>query len=67
MNTYKVSETDHFNSIRDSEEIKANNLSAAKRKASRMQCFHGTTLKIMDEAENLLAYKDEDGPRWIEV
>lgn len=46
MTTYYFSETNHINAFSTGEALKAKTLSAAKREASKKQCFQGTVLKI---------------------
>jgi ribosomal protein L19 len=62
MKTYTVTEKQNINSTREGTTITAANLSAAKRKASRMQCFHGTVMTIENESGSLLSSKT--GSRW---
>lgn len=46
METYYISELQNANSYREATKIEAKNLTQAKRKASRMQCFYGTVMEI---------------------
>lgn len=67
--TYYFSEVGNLNSYRQAEKIEAENLTAAKRMASRRQMFLGTYLKIgwgLDSngfINELLAIK-EPGKKW---
>ena len=62
MNTYTVFEAQNENSMRQGTDIKASGLTAAKRKASSMQCFQKTVLAIYDGEHQLAAKKDG---KWI--
>ena len=57
MNVYLISEVQNQFSEREATKVTAKNLTAAKTKASKMQCFHGTWLKIHAENGSLLASK----------
>ena len=46
--TYYVAEIQNADSYREAEKIEAKNLTAAKRIASRSQCFEGTILEIAE-------------------
>ena len=46
MATYYIAELQNANSYREATKIEAQNLTQAKRAASRMQCFYGTILEI---------------------
>lgn len=46
METYYISELQNAHSYREATKIEAKNLTQAKRKASRMQCFYGTVMEI---------------------
>jgi hypothetical protein len=59
---YKVTEKQNLQSERKGEMISAKNLTAAKRKASKMQCFHGTVMVISTVDGVELCYK-KDG-KW---
>jgi len=63
MNTYYVTEKQNINSTREAEKIQAKDLTHAKRKASRMQAFHGTVLEIEDSSGATVAVKYSDG-KW---
>lgn len=56
MRTYTFVEKLNANSYREGVSVLAQNLSAAKRKASRQQMFRGTVLEISD-AVGILATK----------
>lgn len=60
-----IKEVQNLNSNRNGETIEVSNMRQAKRKATSMQCFHGTVLKIERESGELLAYKD--GNKWTDV
>ena len=62
---YSIYETQHVNDTREGETFNGT-ITAAKRHASRNQCFQGTTLSIRDETGVLVAYK-EYGEKWIDV
>lgn len=62
MTTYIVREVQNVQSNRIGTRINAPSLSEAKRKATRIQFFEGTVLKIEDDNGNVLATK-EDG-KW---
>ena len=66
MATFVIRELQNSHSYRDGETIQAENLSAAKRIASRRKCFHGTVLVIENESRIVLARK-RDGERWQDV
>lgn len=59
MNTYTITETQNANSTREGIEIQAINLTAAKRAASKAQCFEGTVLSIYSQNGVLLARKQK--------
>lgn len=62
MNTYTITETQNTNSTREGAQIQAANLAAAKRAASKAQCFEGTVLSIYSENGTLLARKEKS---WV--
>lgn len=62
MNTYTITETQNANSTREGVKIEAANLSAAKRAASKSQCFEGTVLSIYTQNGVLLARKEKS---WV--
>ena len=62
MATYTITEKLSAQSTREGSTVEARNLSDAKRKASKMQCFQGTVLEIAD-ASGVLSIK-KDG-KWI--
>lgn len=64
MITYTISEVQNVNSIREGQEVEVQDLTAAKRKASSMQFFHGTVMKIELHGETV-AYKE--GRAWVNV
>ncbi|WP_109078905.1 hypothetical protein [Aggregatibacter kilianii] len=71
--TYYFTETNGINVYATAEQLKAGNLSDAKREASRRQCFQGTTLKIGTiyslNADGLLVDEiasKEDGQKWVD-
>jgi hypothetical protein len=64
VNTYTVYELQHLQDSRKGVEIKAKSLKGAKRLATSMQKFQNTALKIYDERNNLVAYKDRFDKRW---
>ena len=57
MKTFIITKKENVNSYRESDKIKAKNLSSAKRKASSMQFFKKTVLTIESESGILLATK----------
>lgn len=69
--SFYFSETTNINSFREATPLKATNLTAAKREASRKQTFCGTVLTIGDAVnadgfilpEHVLAVRSEDG-KW---
>lgn len=58
MNKYVVIEAQNLNSVRKGTEVQAKSLTDAKRKASRMQAFVGTSLSIESINGERLAYKE---------
>lgn len=72
MTTYYFTETNHVNAFATAEVLKAETLSAAKREASRRQCFQGSILKIGTanslNAEGLLIdeISVKKGKKWID-
>ncbi len=62
MTAYIVTEKQNVNSVRAGEKIEAQTLSAAKRKAARLQMFQVTVLTIESQSGALLAVK-KDG-KW---
>lgn len=65
MNTYKMTEKENFNSERKGEFFEAKTLTAAKVKASKMQCFEGTIIELENEQGETVAVKEKSG-KWIE-
>ena len=65
MTTFIITEKQNAQSSRKGETVEADNLSAAKRKASGMQMFNGTVLEISAENGSVLSRK-EDG-RWTDT
>lgn len=59
---YYMSEVQSVNSYRIAEPLKATNLSAAKREASRKQVFEGTVIYI---AEDVFEDNSGDGRIWL--
>ena len=66
MKTYIIRESDGPTFLRKGAEIRAKNLTSAKRQASKNQCFVGTNLRIESETGILLALK-MSGQKWEEV
>jgi hypothetical protein len=64
MKQYTVTEKQNAQSRREGTLIEAASLTEAKRKASRMKCFHGTVLVISDGV-GVLSIK-ENG-KWVDV
>ena len=46
MKTFKITEKQDFNSVREGYEVQAENLTAAKRIASKKQAYFGTVITI---------------------
>lgn len=71
METYYISELQNANSYREATKIEAQNLTQAKRKASRMQCFYGTILEIglsVNESGFILnPISRKIGGKWVDV
>lgn len=65
MNSYTVIEKQNANSQREGTEFQARDLTAAKRKATSLQCFHGTYLELLDDRGDTIAAK-EAGGKWID-
>lgn len=65
MSTYTMIEKQNSGSHRDGVKIFANNLTDAKRKATRKQCFEGTYLELNDEHGRTVAAKQRNG-QWID-
>jgi hypothetical protein len=63
MQTYTITEKQNAQSRREGSTVEAKDLSDAKRKASKMQCFQGTVLEISDESGVLSIKKDG---KWID-
>lgn len=61
MNTYTVTEKQNKNSRREGTEIKAKDLTSAKKTASRMHLFHGTILEISCEG---VVVARKEGKKW---
>ena len=73
MTTYYFTETNHVNAFATAEVLKAETLSAAKREASRRQCFQGSILKIGTayslNTDGLLIDEiasKESGKKWVD-
>jgi hypothetical protein len=64
MTTYTLIEKQNSNSQREGVEFEANNLTQAKRKATKLQCFEGTFLELR-EGLSTVATKEANG-KWIE-
>lgn len=64
MPTYTVVEKQNSNSLREGTDFEANSLTAAKRMATRLQCFKGTFLELL-EGDYTVAVKECDG-KWID-
>lgn len=60
---YIITEVQSINSHRQGEIINAKNLTDAKRKATKMQVWQGTIIKINTPEGECLAYKEYD--KWI--
>lgn len=65
MTTYNIYELQNAQSLRDGARIKADSLTAAKRKASQMQMFQGTVM-VIENLEGSIAARKEDG-KWANV
>ena len=65
MTTYIITELQNAGSHRKGETIVANDLTAAKRKASSLQMFKGTVLEIT--AENGVVLSRKENGRWIDA
>ena len=65
MTTYTITELQNVNSYRKGESVEAKDLTAAKRKASRMQRYHGTVMEIAYENGTVVSVK-EDG-KWRDL
>lgn len=63
MAKFIITEKQDIQSTRAGETVEANNLSAAKRKASSLQTFQGTVMTIESENGILLCWKDKAG-KW---
>lgn len=61
MGQYTITEKQNAQSRRDGTQVEAASLSDAKRRASRMQVFHGTVIEISD-AHGVLSVKR--GGKW---
>ena len=61
MNTYKMIESQNFQSERAGVLFKARNLSLAKRHVTVNQAFHGTVLILENEQGHIVARKERDG------
>ena len=64
MNTFILIEKENFNSEREGISFTAKNLTGAKIKASKLQCFDSTILELTDETGHTLAIK-EKSDNWI--
>lgn len=64
MTTYTLIEKQNSNSEREGVEFEAKNLTQAKRKATKLQCFEGTFL-VLREGLYVVAAKEKNG-KWIE-
>ncbi len=64
MSIYTVIEKQNSASQREGVTIEAKNLTQAKRKATKMQAFHGTVMAIEDANGNTVAAKERDGS-WV--
>ena len=63
MTTYYITEKQNQESVRQGKTVECKDLAAAKRHATKNQCFHGTVLTIeTSELGNMLAVK-KDG-KW---
>ena len=62
MTVYIITELQNANSCRKGETVEAQDLSAAKRRASRMQVFQGTVMEIAYANGSVVSVK-EDG-KW---
>lgn len=65
MTTYIITELQNAQSHRKGESIEAENLTAAKRKASRLQMFQGTVMEIAAESGAVISRK-QDG-KWVDA
>ena len=65
MRTYIIRELQNADSSREGETIRAADLTAAKRMATRRQMYQGTYLRVETGDGALLATK-EAGGRWID-
>lgn len=63
MTTYTLIEKQNSNSQREGVDFEAKNLTQAKRKATKLQCFEGTFLELC-EGLNTVAVKESNG-KWI--
>ena len=64
MQTYTITEKQNVQSRREGSTVEAKDLSDAKHKASKMQCFQGTVLEISDTSGVLSIKKDG---KWVDV
>lgn len=58
MTTYNIIEAQNANSVRKGNKVECKSLTSAKRTASRMQAFHGTTLIIESDNGAVLTVKE---------
>ena len=65
MTTYIITELQNANSYRKGETVEAKDLTAAKRKASRMQRYQGTAMKIEYENGSVASIKEDD--KWRDL
>lgn len=65
MTTYIITELQNAQSSRKGETIEAESLTVAKRKASRLQMFHGTVMEITAESGAVISRKK--GGKWVDA
>ena len=58
MTTYIITELQNANSYRKGETVEVKNLTAAKRKASRLQMFQGTVMEIAYQDGAVVSVKE---------
>ena len=67
MTTFTIIEAQNVNSVRDGVTVELMDLLAAKRYATRNQCFFGTALMIEVGGVRVAQKSHEKGAKWVNL
>ena len=67
MKTFTIIEAQNTNSIREGVSVELSDLSAAKRYATKNQCFYGTALMIEVDGVLVAQKSHEKNSKWVNL